>query len=29
MSVDMSIKSKGIICLFYYQHQMSGYQRYY
>lgn len=29
MSVDMLIKSQGIICLFHYQHQISGYQRYY
>ena len=29
MGVDMSIKSQGIICLFHYQHKMSGYQRYY
>lgn len=29
MGVDMSIKSQGIICLFHYQHQISGYQRYY
>ena len=29
MGVDMSIKIQGIICLFHYQHQISGYQRYY
>ena len=29
MGVDMSIKSQRIIYLFHYQHQISGYQRYY